>query len=59
MTLKVLRASLLASIVYQALAGTNAFIELPSISVIPQNASQILDPRLASFSIELAYLPFV
>ncbi|KAH8112653.1 hypothetical protein DFH11DRAFT_1784002 [Phellopilus nigrolimitatus] len=32
-------------------------ITLPPISAQPTNASQILDPRLASFSIELAYLP--
>ena len=32
-------------------------ILLPSIPQRPTNASQILDPRLASFTIELAFLP--
>ena len=38
---------------------THAFtsVELPSLPDLPVNASQVLDPRLASFSIELAYLP--
>ncbi|KAI5117369.1 hypothetical protein M0805_004359 [Coniferiporia weirii] len=31
-------------------------ISLPHISLFPSNASQLLDPRLASFSIELGYL---
>lgn len=38
-----------------AVSATN--ISLPQISTHPSNASQILDPRLASFSFELAYLP--
>ncbi|THH33202.1 hypothetical protein EUX98_g989 [Antrodiella citrinella] len=32
-------------------------VALPKISSLPTNASQILDPRLASFSMEFSYLP--
>lgn len=32
-------------------------VSLPHISSRPSNASQVLDPRLASFSFELSYLP--
>lgn len=34
----------------------NITLTWPLITTPPQNASQILDPRLASFSIEFAYL---
>lgn len=32
-------------------------VKLPHISSTPFNASQVLDPRIASFSIEFAYMP--
>lgn len=32
-------------------------VKLPRISSQPTNASQVLDPRLASFSIEFSYMP--
>ena len=32
-------------------------VQLPRISSKPTNASQILDPRLASFSMEFSYMP--
>jgi hypothetical protein len=34
-----------------------SIVTLPHISSQPTNASQILDPALASFSIEFSYLP--
>lgn len=37
--------------------GLATNVALPSISSQPSNASQLLDRRLASFSIEMAYLP--
>lgn len=51
-----------SSFLLPALIGTvalasNHSISLPPISSSPSNASQILDPRLASFSFELSYLP--
>lgn len=35
----------------------SGLVSLPHISSRPSNASQVLDPRLASFSFELSYLP--
>lgn len=32
-------------------------VSLPHISSSPTNASQVIDPRLASFSMEFSYLP--
>jgi hypothetical protein len=34
-----------------------ALVDLPRISSKPSNASEVLDRRLASFSIEFSYLP--
>jgi hypothetical protein len=50
-----LSAALLALALHCAAAATT--LTLPPISASPTNASQILDRRLASFSIEFSYLP--
>lgn len=37
-------------------AGTPQTVTFPTVSSHPSNASQVLDPSLASFSIEFSYL---
>ena len=50
------RRSLLWIAVAAAASALAGDVPFPRISVQPFNASQVLDPRLASFSFELAYI---
>lgn len=47
---------LLCAQAWSILAATAQTIVLPHLSSPPVNASQVLDPRLTSFSIEFSYL---
>ncbi|EJD07106.1 uncharacterized protein FOMMEDRAFT_77371 [Fomitiporia mediterranea MF3/22] len=48
---------LVAFLISRVLASDN-ILTLPAISPVPSNASELLDRWLASFSFELAYLPY-
>ena len=43
-------------VIISCVCATGTSIALPFVQKPPANASQILDPRLASFSIEFSYL---